>query len=31
MVGLYLLMPVVKKQLKRYLDAINLKKEAVEE
>ncbi|TDQ23948.1 AGCS family alanine or glycine:cation symporter [Tenacibaculum caenipelagi] len=30
MVGLYLLMPVVKKQLKRYLDAINLKKEAVE-
>lgn len=31
MVGLYLLMPVVKKQLKRYLGAINLKKEAVEE
>ncbi|MDX8553450.1 alanine:cation symporter family protein [Tenacibaculum sp. 1B UA] len=31
MVGLYLLMPVVKKQLKRYIDAINLKKEAVEE
>ncbi|WP_440122357.1 alanine/glycine:cation symporter family protein [Tenacibaculum sp. Ill] len=31
MVGLYLLMPVVKKQLKRYLDAINLKKEAVED
>ena len=30
MVGLYLLMPVVKKQLKRYVDAINLKKEAIE-
>ncbi|MDY0781048.1 alanine/glycine:cation symporter family protein [Tenacibaculum sp. IB213877] len=30
MVGLYLLMPVVKKQLKRYLEAINLKKEAIE-
>ncbi|MCF7560398.1 alanine:cation symporter family protein [Sabulilitoribacter multivorans] len=31
MVGLFLLFPVVKKQLKRYLDAINLKKEAIEE
>lgn len=31
MVGLYLLMPVVKKQLKRYMDAINLKKEAIED
>ncbi len=31
MVGLYLLFPVVKKQLKRYLDAINLKREALEE
>ena len=30
MVGLYLLMPVVKKQLKRYVDAINLKKEALD-
>lgn len=30
MVGLFLLFPVVKKQLKRYLDAIKLKKEAVE-
>jgi len=29
MVGLYLLMPVVKQQLKRYVDAINLKKEAL--
>ena len=26
MVGLYLLFPVVKKQLKRYLDAIKMKK-----
>ena len=31
MIGLYFLFPVVKKQLKRYLDAINLKKEALEE
>ena len=30
MVGLYLLFPVVKKQLNRYLDAIKLKKEAIE-
>jgi AGCS family alanine or glycine:cation symporter len=30
MVGLFILYPVVKKQLKRYLDAINLKKEAIE-
>ncbi|XMO87139.1 alanine/glycine:cation symporter family protein [Algibacter sp. AS12] len=30
MVGLFLLFPVVKKQLKRYLDAINLKKEAID-
>jgi AGCS family alanine or glycine:cation symporter len=30
MVGLFFLFPVVKKQLKRYLDAIKLKKEAVE-
>lgn len=30
MVGLYLLFPVVKKQLKRYLDAIKLKEEAIE-
>jgi AGCS family alanine or glycine:cation symporter len=30
MVGLFLLFPVVKRQLKRYLDAINLKKEAIE-
>lgn len=30
MVGLYLLFPVVKKQLNRYLDAIKLKKEALE-
>jgi AGCS family alanine or glycine:cation symporter len=30
MVGLFLLFPVVKKQLKRYLDAINLKKQAIE-
>ena len=30
MVGLYLLFPVVKKQLKRYLDAIKMKKEAIE-
>jgi len=29
MVGLYLLMPVVKKQLKRYVDAINLKRDAL--
>ena len=29
MVGLYLLMPVVKKQLNRYLDAIKLKREAI--
>lgn len=29
MVGLYLLMPVVKKQLKRYTDAIKMKKEAL--
>ncbi|MCL4120643.1 UNVERIFIED_CONTAM: hypothetical protein GTU68_046865 [Idotea baltica] len=30
MVGLFLLFPVVKKQLNRYLDAINLKKDAIE-
>lgn len=30
MVGLYLLMPMVKKQLKRYVDAIKLKREAIE-
>lgn len=30
MVGLYLLMPVVKKQLKRYVDAIKLKRDALE-
>ena len=30
MVGLYLLMPVVRKQLKRYVDAIKLKREALE-
>ncbi|MFY7670136.1 alanine/glycine:cation symporter family protein [Tenacibaculum sp. MEBiC06402] len=30
MVGLFLLMPVVKKQLKRYLGAIQLKEEAVD-
>jgi alanine or glycine:cation symporter, AGCS family len=30
MIGLYFLFPVVKKQLKRYLDAINLKREALE-
>lgn len=30
MVGLFLLFPVVKKQLNRYLDAINLKKEAID-
>ncbi len=30
MIGLYFLFPVVKKQLKRYLDAINLKKEAID-
>ena len=29
MVGLYLLMPVVKKQLKRYVDAIRLKRDAL--
>lgn len=29
MIGLYFLFPVVKKQLKRYLDAIRLKKEAI--
>ncbi|MDX1470427.1 MAG: alanine:cation symporter family protein, partial [Flavobacteriaceae bacterium] len=29
MIGLYFLFPVVKKQLKRYLDAIKLKKEAI--
>ncbi|WP_242132758.1 alanine/glycine:cation symporter family protein [Aestuariivivens marinum] len=29
MVGLYLLMPVVKKQLKRYTDAIKMKREAL--
>ena len=29
MVGLYLLMPVVKKQLKRYVDAIKLKRDAL--
>ncbi len=31
MVGLYLLFPVVKKQLKRYLDAINMKEEAIQD
>ncbi|RIA10402.1 AGCS family alanine or glycine:cation symporter [Flavobacteriaceae bacterium MAR_2010_72] len=31
MIGLYFLFPVVKRQLKRYLDAINLKKEAIED
>ena len=31
MVGLFFLFPVVKEQLKRYLDAIKLKKQAVEE
>lgn len=31
MIGLYFLFPVVKKQLNRYLDAINLKKEAIED
>ncbi|MDP5158723.1 MAG: alanine:cation symporter family protein [Flaviramulus sp.] len=31
MVGLFLLFPVVKKQLRRYLDAINLKKEAIQD
>ncbi len=31
MIGLFLLMPVVKKQLKRYIGAINLKREAIEE
>jgi AGCS family alanine or glycine:cation symporter len=31
MIGLYFLFPVVKRQLKRYLDAINLKKAAIEE
>jgi len=30
MIGLYFLFPVVKRQLKRYLDAINLKREAIE-
>lgn len=30
MIGLFFLFPVVKKQLKRYLDAIKLKREAVE-
>lgn len=30
MIGLYFLMPVVKKQLKRYLNAISLKEEALE-
>lgn len=30
MVGLYLLMPVVRKQLKRYTDAIKLKREALQ-
>ncbi len=30
MIGLFFLFPVVKRQLKRYLDAIKLKKEAVE-
>ena len=30
MIGLYFLFPVVKKQLKRYLDAIKLKREAIE-
>ena len=29
MIGLYFLFPVVKKQLKRYLDAIKLKREAI--
>ncbi|MFV0564606.1 MAG: alanine/glycine:cation symporter family protein [Flavobacteriaceae bacterium] len=29
MVGLYLLFPVVKKQLKRYLDAIKMKRDAI--
>ena len=29
MVGLYLLMPVVKKQLKRYVDAIKMKRDAI--
>jgi AGCS family alanine or glycine:cation symporter len=29
MIGLFLLTPVVKKQLNRYLDAIKLKKEAI--
>ncbi|WP_242094930.1 alanine/glycine:cation symporter family protein [Aestuariivivens sediminicola] len=29
MVGLYLLMPVVKKQLKRYVDAIKMKQDAI--
>jgi AGCS family alanine or glycine:cation symporter len=31
MVGLFFLFPVVKKQLKRYLDAIKLKSDAIEE
>ncbi|RMA56709.1 alanine/glycine:cation symporter family protein [Ulvibacter antarcticus] len=31
MVGLFFLFPVVKKQLKRYLDAIKLKKSAIED
>ncbi|MDD7885314.1 sodium:alanine symporter family protein [Flavivirga sp. 57AJ16] len=31
MIGLYFLFPVVKKQLKRYLDAIKLKSDALEE
>ncbi|MFC7356900.1 alanine/glycine:cation symporter family protein [Jejudonia soesokkakensis] len=30
MIGLFFLFPVVKKQLKRYLDAIKLKREAIE-
>jgi AGCS family alanine or glycine:cation symporter len=30
MIGLFLLTPVVKKQLNRYLDAIKMKKEAIE-
>jgi AGCS family alanine or glycine:cation symporter len=30
MIGLYFLFPVVKKQLKRYLDAIKLKREAID-
>ena len=30
MIGLYFLFPVVKKQLKRYLDAIRMKKDAIE-